>query len=152
MSKGQVRVIQADPYHPVLGVMMHPLAQRVIDYARVHAPETDPKAFARQYLPAIYLDDPSVLLLALVDEQATIVGHVLASMVGDGVNKWAVIVQYRADGSVGDAGLVALDFVQRWAEAAGTSTVVLTVRNEDDKWEKRGFKTVRHVYLREKGE
>lgn len=144
MSK--VRVLRADPYHPVTGVMLHPLTQRIIDFARVQVPEMDPVQMAKSYLGPLYDQNPGVLLLALVDERAAVVGHVLATINADGTKRWAAVAQYRADGPVGDAGLEALDLVKRWATEMGAEGLTLTVRNTDEKWERRGYRTVRHIY------
>lgn len=147
-----VRVIKADPFHNTVGLVMPAITQRVIDYAKQHVPECDPVNVAKNLLTPLYAQDPRILVLALVDERATVVGHVIASLQSDGVKTWVNIVQYRADGNVGDAGLDALETVDRWARANKATSVLLVTTSDDKRWDKRGYEPTRIIRHRPVGE
>src|SRR2546428_14025901 len=89
------KVIRVDPYHPKLGIMAHCVAQRIIEYAKVATPELDPVGVASEYMGRLYARMPEVLLLAIVSESASVVGHVAASL--DDRSKFVTIQQYRVD-------------------------------------------------------
>ena len=142
-----VRVVSLNPYHPVLGILISPMVQRIMDYARQHTPECDPLEVAKRFIVPIYMQEPTVLILGLVNDEATLVGHMVASLQNDGSKTWAQVSQYRADGNVGEAGLEALDVIKRWAQGAGASTLVLvtTSPDGDGRWKERGFEATRYV-------
>jgi len=136
----KVIVIRPDPYSPKTSVIIPALAQRVIDYAKENLPWTDAQEFVKGVMSRIWAGDPATLLVALVNEEGVVMGHLLASLGSDGKKIWCSVAQYRADGPVGDAGLIALDYTYRWAAGKGAKFVTLNAIDANvAKWRERGF-------------
>lgn len=146
-----VKVVKVDPLHPVLGRLVPYVIQRVLDYAKAANPEVDAENVARVALATLAVGGPTQILLAFVDEQANVVGHLLAGAANDG-KKWVVSInQLRSDQNVGDAGKDAVQMVEQWAREtvkAETLTFV-AVGNQGKRWEERGFKPVRTIMVKE---
>lgn len=140
------QVIRLDPHHPSLGLLTPFYAQRVQQFAEQYQPEVKATEFASQVMSQLWLGNPGVLALGMVDDEARLVGHALASLEHHGTKSWVHIVQVRADQNVGDARAKAVEAVIDWARSLKVSQVLLSTNRDGKDWEKGlGFKTYRHV-------
>lgn len=142
-------VVEVNPFHPQVGRIVPFLLQRVIETSKAMNPETDSLTLARGVLGSLATQDRGCKILALLDDKANVVGHVLANASSDGVRRWVTISQYRADGNVGDALKNAIGQVEEWAKAIGANDVVLvSTGNQGDRWKDRGYKTTRTIQIK----
>lgn len=154
-----VHLIRLDPYDPNLGLLVPIVARRVQEYAREHSKELDPKLVTRGVMVPLWNQDPSVLVLAMVNPEGTVVGHSAAAIQTDGASCWATLSQTQADGAVGDAVKRAVEHTKQWVlteinpklVAGGrlpvTSLTMVTGKNEKA-WERDlGFKLERRVVV-----
>ena len=133
------------------------MAKRITEYAREHMHELDPTVVTRNVMVPLWSQDPSVLVLAMVNTEGTVVGHAVAAINSDGVNSWLNVTQTQADGAVGDAVKRSLDFARQWAQgeinglltAVGrkpVSRMCLVTGKNEKAWEREfGFKLERRV-------
>lgn len=158
-----VHLIKLDPYDPHLGVLVPIVAKRITEFAREHMQELDPLGVTQSVMVPLWARDPSVLVLAMVNVEGSVVGHACVSINTDGVNHWVMVSQTQADGAVGDAVKRAIEYTHAWVRdevnprlmALGrnpvTHMVMVTGRNEKA-WERAyGFKLERRVMSREIG-
>ena len=108
-------MVRLNPYDPNLGVLVPIVAKRITEYAREHAKEMDPLAVTRGVMVPLWAQDPSVLVVAMVNTEGTVVGHAVATVTSDGVAAALNVMQTQADGAVGDAVKRTLDFARTWA-------------------------------------
>lgn len=109
-----VHLVRLNPYDPNLGVLVPIVSKRIVEYAREHMKELDPVLVARQVMVPLWNQDPTVLVLAMVNTEGVVVGHAVGGIQSDGINSWLVITQTQADGAVGDAVRRSLDFARTW--------------------------------------
>lgn len=140
-------VLPIDPMHPKLGLVAPLFAQRVLAFADQYQPEINSVEFTRALMAKLYLGDPNILALGIIEEDsATLVGHALATLDMFGTARWVTISQVRADENVGDARVKAVEDILEWAQARGVTKVILHTNRDGKDWEKRlGFKPYRHM-------
>lgn len=109
-----IHVVRLDPYDPNLGMIVPIVAKRVMAYAREYQKELDPVTATRNVMVPLWQGDPTVLVLAMVNTEGTVVGHAVGAVQSDGSRSTLVISQTQADGAVGDAVVRALDFAKAW--------------------------------------
>ena len=144
-------VVVVDAYHPVIGRVVPYVIQRVIEYGKTASPELPEHLTASQVLMALAKRDPTVMVLAFVDKTNwQVVGHLVATLDGTQDKKYVSIVQYRADGNIGEAGKKAVQQVEDWARGVGAENIVLIAAgNQGDRWKERGFTPIRTVLRKE---
>lgn len=152
-----IHLVRLNPYDPNLGVLVPIVAKRVMGYAREHQKELDPVAATKAIMVPLWQGDPSVLVLAMVNEDGTVVGHAVGAVQSDGSHHSLVISQTQADGAVGDAVVRSLDFAREWVATEVNPVllqrgvrpvdkmVLVTGKNEKG-WEKDyGFRLERRI-------
>src|SRR5262245_3430402 len=117
---------------------------RIEAFAREHQPELEPLEFAQATIARLFMGDPKLLLIGIIDEEtAALVGHVLAQCDQIGGKTWATIPQWRADDNVGDAVVKAVEQAITWAvERQGVQREHITLfsHRHGKGWEKKlGF-------------
>ena len=151
-----ITLVKVDPYHPVTGLLVPFLCRRIMDMAASRQEERDPQQFTRDIMSRLWAQDPSLGVLAMLDEKGRLVGHAVATIETDGKNHWLFVQQTKADGDVGDAVDRAMGEAKGWAAqvserlvTAGfrpiTKGLMVTTRS-DAAWQRRHkLKAIRHV-------
>lgn len=140
-------VIKIDPWSPVGRLLIPQLTQRIEKYASEYQPEADPHEYAGTVIAKLYVNDPSLVILGIIDDdKATLVGHVVASVEGFGNRRWVYVPQIRADKDVGNARFEALNMVTAWAKSLSINQILLATNQDGKEFEKRGFKRFRTVH------
>ena len=133
------------------------VAKRITEYAREHSKELDPVLVTKTVMVPLWSQDPSVLVLAMVNTEGTVVGHAVSTVNSDGLSYWLTVTQTQADGAVGDAVKRSLDFARQWVVteinpllvAGGkqpVSKMVMVTGKNERAWEKDyGFRLERRV-------
>lgn len=158
-----VRLVPLQPYDGQTGLLIPFVLERVKKMARERAGEMDPGQFTMNVGARVYRGDPSIALLAFLDEKSVLVGHALATIESDGTNTWVFVSQVSMDpGDWGDAVVQAVRICDDWAGRHSEALVargrkpiteMMMATHRDDKgWIKKyGFKTRRTLMVREIG-
>jgi len=146
-----VKVVRVDPYHPVAGLLMPQITQRMIEYSKQLSPELNAVIVTKELLLPVWAAAQGSLLLAFVDEKGAVAGHCLANItsIEDGT-RVAFIHQLKADGNVGDALRLALETVEAFGRQHQVAAIVMTTSRSEKAWEKAaGFREYRRILVRE---
>ena len=157
-----VTLLLIEPYHPVTGLLVPLVAQRILGLAQERQRERDPGKTARDILTRLYAGDLSLRILGFLDDKGVLVGHAVATIETDGVNHWMFIQQVKVDGDVGDAVGRGIEIGDQWATAVNpnlvargytpiTKMVMATHRSDAAFQRKYLFTTDRHLMIREIG-
>ena len=156
-----LKIVRLDPYHPVLGLLVPQVAQRLLDNTKqLGLEDEDSEATIHNTLSRLWSNDPTVLMLACIDSAGHVKGHAVASIEGNN----AFLLQPRIDeptdrDTIGD--LIAIvdewvkDYNKQVAELGRTiGGLTLIAKRSDPKWAKKyGFETKYYVMVRDlKGE
>lgn len=148
-----VSVVRVDPYDPVTGLLVPIISQRMLEMARAVAHEFDPEQLVKSTMVKLWAHDPTIGVLAFVDEKGQCVGHCVASIESDGVNRWVFVSQVKADGNVGDAVSRAIEVADKWGKDNGCTWMLMATGRSEKAWEKKyGFKLSRRVMARQIGD
>jgi hypothetical protein len=141
-------VLRLDPHDAKLGLLTPFLAQRVERYTHTYQPEVVAAEYASAVMAKLWLGDPSILALGIVDpESAALLGHALAVVERFGSRVRVEITQLQADQNVGDARYQALEHVFGWAKEQGIEEILLFTNRDGKEFEsKAGFKRLRTVH------
>lgn len=147
-----VSLIIVDPYDPVSGLLVPLIAQRMLEQARLHAQELDPEQLVKSTMTRLWQKDPTLAILAFVDEKGVCVGHCVATIETDGTNKWIFVSQVKADGNVGDAVARAIEVADKWGNENGCKIMLMATGRSEKAWERKyGFKLSRRIMDRQIG-
>ena len=136
-------ITRVDPRQPASAMLTPILAQRIQVYASEHQPEYDSIAYTAQIMSRLWLGDPALLALLIVDPEAGMpTGHLLADA---RTPAGAQIVQLRADQNVGNAKAECVQAAIQWAADGGLPQLFLNVHRDPKTWAPLGFESVRHV-------
>jgi hypothetical protein len=139
-------VVKIDARNPSLRLLTPFVADRVHLYATEHQPEVSADEFTAGVMGRLWSNDPGQLVVGIVNEDGSLVGHLLAQAQALGSSRWVTILQVRADQNVGDARVQAVEAAVQWAKQIGAQQAVLMTHRDNKEWEKRcGFKHYRHV-------
>ena len=146
MATGTVKVVQVDPYHDVYGWLVHPLVKRLHSSLQALGDETDEVLVG--FLTKLWGKDPSVLLLAAVDQVGEVKGHAAAMLQGP---NQAMFIQPRLDVPTdNDAVSEMVEAIEAWAKDKGVAQLNLVVYRLDPKWAKKyGFEVARYVLAKD---
>lgn len=148
-----VKIIQVEPYHPQLGLLMPQIAQRLMT-------QLGDGPGVSALMSRIWGQDGTVLALACLNEKGQLKGHAVAYI----EDNRAVLLQPRIDESTdkdttGDLIALVEQWITEYNEAIGQlghhiKGITLLAKRSDPKWAKKyGFETVQYVMHRElKGE
>lgn len=148
-----IHVLSIDPYHKTTGLLIPTVAQRIHQTAEEHFEEMSPLAFVRMVMSRLWVQDPTILVLVLWDEEKqAVVGHGIATVETDGTNRWVYVGQVRADGNVGDSVKLMIQWADKWGQSFGCKKMVMATSRSDTAWHRKyGFSTMRHLMLRNLG-
>ena len=150
MPEPAISVILLDPYHPVTGLLVPFVAQRMREVAEAFFVELSPDTYVREIMVRLWNRDPRVMVVALCDPKGNVVGHGVATIETDGINSWCFVSQVKADGNVGDAVHQALEMANEWARQAGCRLMLMATGRSERAWERAyGFKVDRRIMSRE---
>ena len=141
-------VLRLDPHDTKLGLLTPFLAQRIEQYAEAYQPEVLPSEYASAVMAKLWMGDPSILALGLVDpDSAKLVGHALAVLERFGSRARVELVQLQADQNVGEARYQAVQHVLGWAKEMGSTQVFILSHRDGKEFESRfGGKRCRTVH------
>jgi len=153
-----LQIIALDPYHPVLGLLVPQVAQRLLESAKQMSIEGDSEETVIAALARLWAKDPTVLMLACVDTEGHVKGHAVASIEGNS----AFLLQPRIDEPTdNDMTGELIHVVEQWIKDYNASVgrevvsgVTLIAKRSDPKWAKKyDFETIRYFMFRKlKGE
>jgi hypothetical protein len=138
--------------------------ERVRKMARERAQELDADQATMNVGARFYSKDPSLLLLAFLDEKTQLVGHGVATVESDGTNSWVFVSQVNMDpGDWGDAVVQAMEVADRWAQTFSERILVprgqkpiekmlMATHREERGWIKKyKFESHRTIMIRDVG-
>lgn len=146
------KIVIVDPYHPVLGMFTSQIALRLIEQAG--------STVTQGIMGRAWIQDPKVLMLAVLNEKHHIIGHAVATIDGDK----AFLLQPRLDEpTTNDTTGELISLVDKWiteynkkieGSEVAIDGITLVAKRSDPKWAKKyDFETVRYVMYRKlKGE
>jgi len=157
-----VRLVPLSPYDGKTGLLLPFVLERIRRMARERASELDPDTAVANIGGRVYGQDPSIALLAFLNEKSELVGHAVATIETDGTNTWVFVSQVGMDpGDWGDAVVQAMEVADDWARRYSEQILIprgrkpvermLMATHRDDKgWIKRyGFKNHRTIMVRD---
>lgn len=99
---------------------------------------------ARMKLGHVVAGDPNTLLLAVMKKNA-VIGHTLAWLEGDAVEKWVWVLQCALD----EAGVVpeVLAYLDAWGKTRGAVRIEMATLRNPKAWEKAHGFTVRRIVM-----
>jgi len=154
-----LKIVQLDPYHPVLGLLVPEVAHRLVERSKELDTE-DSEETIYNVLSRLWQRDPTVLMLACVDSAGKVKGHAIATI----EQSKAFLLQPRIDepsdqDTIGELISVVDNWVKEYNRAIPqtvqpVSDLTLIARRSDPKWAKKyGFETKYYVMVRDlKGE
>lgn len=150
-----IQLVSINPYDKT-GFLLPFVIQRIIEFGRQHMDELDPEVYAKTVLTRLSVGDGNLLVMAMVGAKGDVVGHGVASMESDGVSKWVFVSQCRVEPGEGSADPTVvrrcIEAVDEWGSARGAIKMVMTTPRSDEAWRRKyGFKTLRHLMVREVG-
>jgi len=164
MAAPKVRLVPLDPYDGKTGVLIPFVLDRIRTMALTHNREGDPDQAMVGIGSRVYNQDPSIKLVAFLDERSKLVGHAVASIETDGVRHWLFISQVGMDpGEWGDAVVRALEMADQWAQDFSTAyllprkkepirEMLMATKRDDRAWQRKfGFQFLRYIMVREIG-
>lgn len=144
----KVTIIKIDPYHKVFGQLIPLLVQRLRESFEALGDEEN--VALSQFMSQLWFSehDKAVLLLAAIDEQGALKGHVAATKSN---NFEVVLTQPRLDEPAeNDAVAEMLTKVDEWAKSVGALQLTLVSRRFDPKWAKKhGFEVARYIMTKD---
>ena len=138
-------VFQIDPRNSTGALLLPQLAQRLQLFSAEYERVFDPRVPVANYMSRLWADDPSLLILGLVEgDTGALVGHVVAERTGPLVN----VLQIRADQNVGDALQEAVSRAIEWGKGNGCTDAMIHTTGNGRDWEKRleGLKRYRQLW------
>lgn len=160
----QVRIAPLTPYDGKTGLLAPFVLERIRRMARERAQELDADQAVKNVGARFYAGDPSLLLLAFLDEKTQLVGHGVATVESDGTNSWVFVSQVGMDpGDWGDAVVQAMELADAWAQTFSERILVprgqkpiqkmlMATHREERGWiRKYGFTSHRHIMSRDVG-
>ena len=164
MAVPKARVVPLDPYDGKTGVLVPFVLDRIRKMAATHNCEVDPDQAMVGIGSRVYNQDPSIKLIAFLDERSKLVGHAVVSIETDGVRHWVFVSQTGMDpGDWGNSVLKAMEWTDQWAQEFSDKyllprkkepirEMLMATRRDDRAWQRRfGFQFLRYVMIREIG-
>ena len=150
-----LKTVRLDPYHPVLGLLVPEVAQRLLFRSKELGTE-DSEETIYNVLSRLWQRDPTVLMLACVDSAGHVKGHAVASI----EQSKAFLLQPRIDepsdhDTIGELIGIVDNWVKEYNVSAmgahqPVSDLTLIARRSDPKWAKKyGFETKYYVMVRD---
>lgn len=144
------RVIRVDPYDKTTCLMLPFIAQRILEMAHETGGEANPEQVMKKTMIALLNRAADVLVLALVNDKGQIVGHVVATVNSDEVNRWVWVLQCKADDNVQDAREVVFAMLDDLGRQFGAKKMLMATGRNEKAWERKyGFRTSRRVMERD---
>ncbi len=152
----ELKIVRLDPYHPVLGLLVPQVAHRLLESVK-QLDVDDSEDTIVHAMSRLWNKDPTVLVLACIDNGGHVKGHAVATIEAGN----AFLLQPRIDepterDTIGDLIGIVEDWVKDYNKQVGTALHGLTLiaKRSDPKWAKKyGFETKYYVMVRElKGE
>lgn len=159
----KVYPVVIEPYDPALGMLVPLVTQRIINFSQAHVPEVSAQETARVFLSRAMVLDPTIRLVAFVQDGGKCVGHAVATIETlDGTTTVAHVWQVHIDQAVDSEEAVpqALDLLIQWAreyseqvlvprgKAPISKVKIETSRDAKGYIKKYGFERLRQVLIK----
>lgn len=149
---GDVQIIHPDPLHPVTGLLVPFLLQRMLDFAKIHYEELLPEAQVREFGARMMLNDHNQLVQAFVTPDGRLIGHAISHIQEFGGKSWLYVAQCKLDEPGADIISRAIEEAERFAQERGATLLLFATKRSDSSWQRAyGFKTARHIMMKPLG-